>query len=78
MQGKVEPDEYYFSRDTFNVNRCTVKSIPECLTDRDILELATLTCKIEDHWERPMDIEWAKDGDTDEIFILQARPITTP
>src|SRR6185436_15063794 len=31
---------------------------------------------IEDHYQRPMDIEWAYDGDRDELFIVQARPET--
>jgi pyruvate,water dikinase len=40
------------------------------------MELARMACVIEDHYGRPMDIEWAKDGETGELFILQARPET--
>ena len=47
-----------------------------CLTDGDLLELARQALVIEDHYGRPMDIEWGKDGGTGELFILQARPET--
>ncbi len=46
------------------------------LDDDEILTLARWAAAIEDHYERPMDIEWAKDGDTDEVYIVQARPET--
>jgi pyruvate,water dikinase len=46
------------------------------LQDGEILRLARWACTIEDHYERPMDIEWAKDGETGELFIVQARPET--
>jgi pyruvate,water dikinase len=53
-----------------------------CLTDDDILTLADYAITIEEHYSRkagisrPMDIEWAKDGNTGELYILQARPET--
>src|ERR1700710_727495 len=46
------------------------------LTDDDVSELARQALKIEEHYGRPMDIEWGKDGLTGEILILQARPET--
>jgi pyruvate,water dikinase len=46
------------------------------LNDEEILRLARWAQIIEEHYGRPMDIEWAKDGDTEEIFIVQARPET--
>lgn len=46
------------------------------LTDDEILALARWACDIEDHYQKPMDIEWAKDGETGELFIVQARPET--
>ncbi|NPV08639.1 MAG: phosphoenolpyruvate synthase [Anaerolineae bacterium] len=46
------------------------------LTDDEILQLARWGVAIEEHYGRPMDIEWAKDGDTNELFIVQARPET--
>ncbi|WP_414752881.1 phosphoenolpyruvate synthase [Anabaena sp. CCY 9910] len=52
------------------------------LNDEDILQLAHWACIIEEHYSQvrgvytPMDIEWAKDGLTNELFIVQARPET--
>jgi len=46
------------------------------LQDEEILQLARWACAIEKHYGRPMDIEWAKDGDSGELFIVQARPET--
>lgn len=46
------------------------------LTDEEVESLANDACLIEKHYGRPMDIEWAKDGITDELFIVQARPET--
>lgn len=46
------------------------------LTDDDVIELAGLAMVIEQHYERPMDIEWAKDGTDGKLYILQARPET--
>jgi pyruvate, water dikinase len=68
----------------------TTKNVPVDLTHRkkfiisddEILTLAQWACIIEDHysWKRgtftPMDMEWAKDGNTNELFIVQARPET--
>ena len=53
-----------------------------CLAGFEVLQLAQWACAIEDHYSKlagqhqPMDIEWAKDGVTGELFILQARPET--
>ena len=46
------------------------------ISDDEILKLAKWACIIEDHYGKPMDIEWAKDGETGELFIVQARPET--
>jgi pyruvate,water dikinase len=46
------------------------------LKDPEILQLARWACAIEDHYGMPMDMEWAKDGQTSELYILQARPET--
>jgi len=46
------------------------------LADHEILELARSALKIEVHYGRPMDIEWAKDGKSGDLFIVQARPET--
>jgi pyruvate,water dikinase len=47
-----------------------------CLTDEDVLELAGYACAIEQHYKRPMDMEWAKDGLDGQLYIVQARPET--
>ena len=47
-----------------------------CLSDKDVVELARFAMKIEEHYGRPMDIEWAKDGSDGSLYILQARPET--
>ena len=53
-----------------------------CISDEDVLVLADYAIKIEEYYSKkagylkPMDIEWAKDGDDGEIYIVQARPET--
>ncbi|HET6436151.1 MAG TPA: phosphoenolpyruvate synthase [Xanthomonadaceae bacterium] len=46
------------------------------ITDEDVQELARQALVIEQHYGRPMDIEWGKDGNTGKLYILQARPET--
>ena len=46
------------------------------LTNEEVQELAKQAVQIEKHYGRPMDIEWAKDGHTGKLFIVQARPET--
>ncbi|MDE9365251.1 phosphoenolpyruvate synthase [Luteipulveratus sp. YIM 133132] len=46
------------------------------LTDEEVTELATHALRIEEHYGRPMDIEWGKDGADGRLYILQARPET--
>jgi pyruvate,water dikinase len=46
------------------------------ITDEDVTELATHALRIEEHYGRPMDIEWGKDGVDGRLYILQARPET--
>ncbi|WLQ15262.1 phosphoenolpyruvate synthase [Hahella aquimaris] len=46
------------------------------LTDAEIYELTRQALVIEKHYDRPMDIEWAKDGDDGKLYIVQARPET--
>ncbi len=46
------------------------------ITDADVEELSRQALVIEQHYERPMDIEWAKDGITGKLYIVQARPET--
>lgn len=46
------------------------------LSDEHILKLAKWAMIIEDHYKKPMDMEWALDGETNELYIVQARPET--
>ena len=46
------------------------------ISDDELITLAKWAVIIEDHYKKPMDIEWAKDGNTGELFIVQARPET--
>jgi pyruvate, water dikinase len=47
-----------------------------CIADADVEELSRQALIIEKHYGRPMDIEWAKDGNTGKLYIVQARPET--
>ncbi len=74
MQGTKSP--------TKNVSVAEEERNRFCLSDDEILELARWAVIIEDHYSekaghfKPMDMEWAKDGITGELFIVQARPET--
>merc|ERR1719161_1788082 len=45
-------------------------------SDKEVQDLAEMAVKIEKHYGRPMDIEWARDGDDGKLYIVQARPET--
>jgi pyruvate, water dikinase len=47
-----------------------------CITDADVHELSKQALVIEEHYGRPMDVEWAKDGNSGKVYIVQARPET--
>jgi pyruvate,water dikinase len=70
------------SKLTKNVPVAASERLQFALNDDEILQLAQWACTIEDHYSQvrgvytPMDIEWAKDGITNELFIVQARPET--
>ncbi|RZV34729.1 MAG: phosphoenolpyruvate synthase [Chromatiales bacterium] len=51
-------------------------SLKFSISDDDIVELAKMAVTIENHYGRPMDIEWGKDGNDGTLYILQARPET--
>jgi pyruvate, water dikinase len=65
-----------------SAERVQTVAVPEadrrrfCLEDADLITLARQALLIEEHYGRPMDIEWARDGATGTIYILQARPET--
>ncbi|MBC7193151.1 phosphoenolpyruvate synthase [Marinobacter sp.] len=64
--------------------RHTTRNIPTpkaereryCLDDADVMTLTDYALSIEQHYKRPMDIEWAKDGLDGRLYIVQARPET--
>jgi pyruvate, water dikinase len=70
------------SKFTKNVSVSASERNKFALNDEEILQLGTWACLIEDHYSQvhgtltPMDIEWAKDGITNQLFIVQARPET--
>lgn len=64
------------SRLTENVHTPIAEQHQYVLNDDEILKLSRWAVIIEEHYHKPMDIEWAKDGDNGEIFIVQARPET--
>ncbi|AQU82569.1 MULTISPECIES: phosphoenolpyruvate synthase [unclassified Halomonas] len=47
-----------------------------CINDQQVMDLAHQAMTIEQHYQRPMDIEWALDGDDGRLYIVQARPET--
>ena len=61
---------------------CRIEPVPAedqgrfSITDEDVLQLARYAVAIEQHYGRPMDIEWGKDGNDGKLYILQARPET--
>jgi pyruvate,water dikinase len=52
------------------------RSMRFCISDDEVKELARQAVTIEQHYGKPMDIEWAKDGETGKLYIVQARPET--
>ncbi|MGF1672308.1 MAG: phosphoenolpyruvate synthase, partial [Rivularia sp. (in: cyanobacteria)] len=70
------------SKNVKNVPVSSTERAKFALNDEDILQLGRWACVIEEHYSHvhgkytPMDMEWAKDGITNELFIVQARPET--
>ncbi|MBS1575667.1 MAG: phosphoenolpyruvate synthase [Bacteroidetes bacterium] len=61
---------------TINTDTPKEKQEQFVLNDEEIITLAQWCLLIEEHYQKPMDIEWAKDGINNELFIVQARPET--
>ncbi|KWD74955.1 phosphoenolpyruvate synthase [Burkholderia ubonensis] len=61
---------------TRNVPTSKAERAAFVLSDPEILMLARWACLIEAHYGQPMDIEWARDGASGELFVVQARPET--
>ena len=66
----------YGKKGTRNIKVSEKDRMRFSLSDKDVLTLARWGMIIEEHYGKPMDIEWAKDGITGELFIVQARPET--
>lgn len=64
------------NKTTKNVDTPKKKRRQFVLSDDEILQLARWAAVIERHYDKPMDMEWAKDGESGELFIVQARPET--
>jgi len=76
-----EQAEKIVSADGRNRTTETVETTDEersrfVLSDEEVLTLARWGRAIESHYGRPMDVEWARDGETGELFVVQARPET--
>ncbi len=61
---------------TENVETTAEERAAVVLGDEEILQLARWGATIEKHYDRPMDVEWARDGRSGELFVVQARPET--
>ena len=59
-----------------NINTTKAEREAWVLSEKEILKLAEWGITIEKHYKKPMDIEWAKDGSTKKLYIVQARPET--
>ena len=64
------------SETTQNIDTSSQERNSFVLNDEEILQLGQWASAIESHYQKPMDMEWAKDGDTGDLFIVQARPET--
>ncbi len=69
----------YDSKSSDNVKSLPVTKKDQnrfALKDKEVLQLAKWAVQIEDHYKKPMDMEWAQDGRTGKLYIVQARPET--
>lgn len=74
--GDKETQLIYHHAKTRNVKTTRRQQSSWVLSDKEIIQLASWGMKIEEHYRMPMDIEWAQDGKTGKLFIVQARPET--
>jgi len=75
-QTMIYAENENYEQPIYNVPTPADKQEQYVLSDAEITQIAQWAVKIEEHYGRPMDIEWAKDGETNQIFIVQARPET--
>ena len=74
--GTKEKRMIYGEKGTLNEDVSEEDKRKYVINDDELVKLAKWACIIEEHYKKPMDIEWAKDGKTGELFIVQARPET--
>lgn len=74
--GKKEKKLIYSIDGTKNIKTTLKEKNSFVLNDQEILKLSKWAALIEKHYQKPMDIEWAKDGISNDLFIVQARPET--
>lgn len=76
VQGEIIPDNFIIDKQTSEIKSKDLQQEKQTISDEDIKRLVELGKKIEEHYGKPQDIEWAID-DQNKIWILQSRPITT-
>lgn len=76
VQGEIIPDNFIVDKETLEVKNSDLQHEKQTISDDNIEGLVKLGKKIEEHYGKPQDIEWAID-EQNKIWILQSRPITT-
>ena len=76
LGSKKEKMLYSEGAHTINVQTTKQEQNSFSINDDEVIELAKQALIIEEHYRRPMDIEWAKDGNDNKLYIVQARPET--
>ena len=76
MMKMIYDDDSTIGRTIKTVDVEEAERITYCLNDEQLAELAKQAMIIEEHYQAPMDIEWALDGQDGELYIVQARPET--
>ena len=74
--GSKKEKMIYDADKTLNIQTSEKEQNSFSINDEDVLKLAKQALIIEEHYQRPMDIEWAKDADEEKLYIVQARPET--
>ena len=75
VSGEITPDTFILNKKEETVKEQYLNFEKQTLSEEQLKELITVGKKIEQHYKKPMDIEWAiEDG---KVHVLQARPITT-
>lgn len=75
VSGEITPDTFILDKAKNTVKQEYLNFDTKTLSEKEIQGIANLGKKIEQHYRKPMDIEWAVEAG--KVFILQARPITT-